>query len=204
MNEQFQTDHADQSYIDHNNRRGSSQQKTLWIIVGILGVVAIGIVAWIIVSSFSDGATEELPTPTPQSMILETPMPTPTESSETADKKDLTVEILNGTGIAKEASVLQEKLKNLGYETIETGNANSKDYDIAQVTFYSTFPESLKKELVDMLEDTYTEVKQVDKTGESTIDVQIITGLRPGISRPSATPKPTTEAKESSPSASPQ
>ena len=182
-------------------KSSSSSQRTMWIVATILGIIALLIIGWIIFNRFVTEKENDISEPTPDvSFELEKPTPTP---GEEIDKSDIKIEVLNGTGIAKEASFLQNKLGTLKYEDVETGNADSKDYDTAQVAFYKTFPKDLKDELLDLLSDIYNKVEDVDSSGESDIDVRIITGLRPGITR--ATPKPTAEDEddESSESSSP-
>lgn len=202
---------SDQSTFASHGRKGAGRsQKGIWIAVAVLGVIAFVVVGGIIFSRFISGGKESsMASPTPKIFIdnediQETEFPTPTPDEE-IDKETIKIEVLNGTGIAKEASFLQNKLGGLGYEDIDTGNADSKNYNTAQVTFYSSFPESLKKELLEKLSDIYSDVKDIDSNRESDVDVQIITGLRPGISRPTAAPKATPdvqEDEESSPSSS--
>jgi hypothetical protein len=113
---------------------------------------------------------------------------TPTPKKVQIDRSEVEIEVLNGTGIAKEASYLQGKLRDLGYTEIETGNASDQDYEEAIVTFSSSLAEEAVDEITEELEDIYPELET--KTSKSLdVDVQVITGLRKGQSLP--TPEPT-------------
>ena len=63
------------------------------------------------------------PTPTPTS--IPTPIVTPTPA---VNKKELEIEILNGSGIAGVASTLKTLLEEKGYTVAGTGNAAKYDY----------------------------------------------------------------------------
>lgn len=109
----------------------------------------------------------------------------PTATPQAVEKESIKIQILNGTGIAKEASYLQGKLRDLGYTQIETGNAETEDYEATEVYFSSTVADEVVSEITGQLEKIYESVKT--KTGSTgKYDVKIITGLQKG-----ATPKPT-------------
>mgnify|MGYP001576754653 FL=1 len=168
--------------------------KWIFIVVGLLILGGGGIYF------FTRGAKEEetLPSPTVGGVSTSTPAPTPTLSP--ADRKDISIEIQNGTGISGEAAYLQGVLKNLGYSDIKVGNAESQDATKTTVTFGKTVPESIKKEITDKLEGLYKDV-EVKTSSTQSVDVLIVTGLRKGATAkpsPTASPKPT-----SSPSPSP-
>ncbi len=182
--------------------RKTKPQINLAVVVMGLGFIAVLVIGWIVLQQFMGGKAEVEPSPTPQATATTELSPSPVLSeTSTTDKKDLKVEVRNGTGIAKEASLLEEKLKQLGFESIETGNADNKNYDVAQVAFGDTVAQEIKDEVMKVLKDTYTDVKETKPKSSSTVTISIITGLRPGVQRP--TPAPTT-ATSASPSATPQ
>jgi hypothetical protein len=49
-------------------------------------------------------------------------------------RNDLTVQILNGTGIPGVAGVLKDKLEGLGYSAVSTGNADNYDYKKVEIS----------------------------------------------------------------------
>jgi len=101
--------------------------------------------------------------------------PTPTPSPITLAKEELTIRILNGTGIPKQAFKVQKALKDKGYKKIETDNSEDTNQEETQVTFSSRISEKLKREIMDVLESMFTTVV---KEQDSNIDVDalIITG----------------------------
>lgn len=128
--------------------------------------------------------------PLPESELTEEiEEPTSTPVPVSIDKEDIKIEVLNGTGIAKEASFLTEQLEDLGYTGIEVGNTEEQDYSTTVVTYGNGIQEEVKDELNDKLEELYENVN----TKESSLtdfDIQIITGLRKGQTFPTETPVP--------------
>jgi len=168
--------------------------KWFFIVVGLLILGGGGIYF------FTRGAKEEETIPSLTVIGVETSTPAPTPTLSPADKKDISIEVQNGTGISGEAAYLQGVLKNLGYSDIKAGNASSQDATKTTVTFGKSVPESIKKEITDKLEGVYKDV-EVKTSSTQSVDVLIVTGLRKGATAkpsPTATPKPT-----SSPTASP-
>lgn len=179
-----------------------------WIIavVGVLLILAVG--GFFI--SRSLGSSEETePTTTPAGLSsLPTPnvtsTPTP-EAVEEVDKSEVSIEVLNGTGTAGEATFLQGELEDLGYEEIEVGNATSQNETETTVTISNDMPDEIVDELTEALEDIYDEVTVSRGTVSGGFDIRILTGPRAGASpRASATASPRASATASpTPTASP-
>ncbi len=93
-----------------------------WAVGVCVLVIAIG-VGIIIVSKGIFPISFARPTPTPTTKP--TPIVTPTPA---VNKKELEIEILNGSGIAGVASTLKKLLEEKGYTVAGTGNAKSYDY----------------------------------------------------------------------------
>ena len=211
---QTNTDHVDNpssvapSFGSSGYRSGSNFPK-LPVIAAIAVLLLIIAGGFLLVKSKSTSKEEEAPAPT-QIIFDENPSPTPSaepESQEKVDKKELKVNILNGTGIAKEAAFLQKILQDMGFEDIDTGNADKDIYEATSVKFSQKIPSSLKKEILDKLGDNYKKVDESDKAASGSYDIEVITGLRPGVSKP--TPKatvkatPATDEEEASPTPTP-
>lgn len=144
-------------------------------------------------------SVEPSPSPTLEAPIIteQTPSPTPTVS-----KESIKIKILNGTGTAGEAALLKDKLSSAGYVNVEAGNASRQDYTDTQVAFDSDVPQSVKDEIVSVLKSTYKGLKETSGVGTG-FDVEIVTGLRLGVTpKPSATPTASPKAT-GSPSPSP-
>src|SRR3989344_2815627 len=77
-------------------------------------------------NTFSIGVT-----PTVTQPVTSTPSPTPTPEPTVASnmkKSELKIQVLNGTGIAGEASLLKTKLTALGFTDVTAGNADAETY----------------------------------------------------------------------------
>lgn len=129
----------------------------------------------------------------------------PTPSPEPIERDEATIEVLNGTGIAKEAGFLQGQLEDLGYSQIDVGNADEEDYVKTTVTFVSSLPKEVIDEITAELEEIYEKVKTNATDSEGDYQVQIITGYRKGHTptpTEAATPTPTPD-EDVTPTATP-
>ncbi len=95
----------------------------LWAVGVCVLVIAIGF--GIITVSKGGKLPISFVRPTPIPTAAPTPIVTPTPS---VNKKELEIEILNGSGIAGVASKLKTLLEEKGYTVAETGNAAKYDY----------------------------------------------------------------------------
>ena len=173
-----------------NNESKKGRRKKFLVLLSILGLAIFGIV---LIASGLGGSTEEIiitsPTPTIAGVAVNTSTPDPTPSPEPEEKVDRTevsISILNGTGISGEAGLLLSDLEDLGYENIDTGNATSLDNEDTSVTFSSDLSDVVVDEVTKLLETVYQKV-DIDTTTADT-DIEIITGLRKD-----QTPLPTAE-----------
>ena len=167
------------------------KKKGVIIVLAIIGIILVvgGFIYFLGVRDSGEDA-DASPTPT---VNENTSNPTPTSSPESVSKEDVGIQILNGTGTAGDASLLESELQGLGYTNIELGNASDQDQETTTATFSSSLPEEIVKEITDVLEDTYEEVDaKTGSTGE--FDVKIVTGLRKGQTpKPEVTATPTSE-----------
>jgi uncharacterized protein YxeA len=116
--------------------------------------------------------------------------PAPTATSTPINKKDIKIEVLNGTGIAKAAAFLQEELNKLGYSNIDVGNVGDEKFTESEVTFSRTIDSQIRDEIKEKLEELYQEVT-VKEGSLDDFDIRIIAGLRKGQVLPTDTPTPT-------------
>lgn len=164
----------------------------IFIALAILALVLVG--AWLI---FGRGESEEIVeqevTPT---VSEETSSPTPIPTQVEIDRDEVSIQILNGTGIGGAAGDLQDEMKDLGYSDIEVGNASSQDYETTSVIFSSDLSKEVVDEITDKLKSIYKDVDS--ETGETDeYDVEIITGYPKNYS-PTATPTEKPEATATS------
>lgn len=182
-----QVEQTPRTFTDYQpkSRQPKGKPTKIAVTVGILLLVVL--LGWSFLQRLRGGPAPE-PEQATQGAVVETLTPAPTPSIE---KAELELEVLNGTGISGEAGFLQGELGELGYTTVEIGNASRSDYEETQVFFSSDFPQGLRTELLSALEDIYTRV-EASSGDTGGFDVRIITGLRKGVTpRPSPTPTPT-------------
>lgn len=148
----------------------------LLLLVAVLGLRA-----------FTGTPVDNGPTPTPIMFITPEPTPIPTPP---VDKSTVKIRVLNGTGISGEAKFLEDILVGMGYESVETGNAPTSDFEAATIAYSESVPEAVVSEMKAKLEGIYSSVRETATRLTGSYDVEITTGLRPGVSRP--TPRPTT------------
>lgn len=107
-----------------------------------------------------------------------TPTSTP-ETTPTAEELDLTeysISILNGSGVAGQAGIVNDLLEEAGFEDLSTGNAESYDYETTEVSLTENTPKGIFDIISQTLENDY-EVKEADPLGEdSNYDILIIVG----------------------------
>ncbi len=176
-----------------------SSKNWKWLLVLILFLVVIGGVTFFVFkSSRSATSLEESPTPDTSLTNFATPDPTPSPSSTpAADKSTIKIEVLNGTGIAGEAGLLSDALKDLGYTSVTTGNASNQNATETVVMFSPTIDQAVITEITGKLKELYTTVT-TDNTKPADSDIEITTGLRKGQSSATASP-----AASTSPSSTP-
>lgn len=114
--------------------------------------------------------------PVEELQVTPTEEPSPTPTPEEFDRAELSVQVLNGSGISGEAGVMQTYLEDLGYEDIEVGNADSSDFVGVTIQIKEEF-EDLAELIDEDLADEYTvngDYEILDE--ESEFDVVIIVG----------------------------
>lgn len=171
--------------------QGSNGSVVKWIVLILIVLAVVGGLVWFFVIRGSGEIEKGIPivTPSPSIQFSE---PTPTPEVQAVDKSEVSVEVLNGTGIAGEASYLQGKLKGAGWEKIAVGNADKQDSTQTEVEFGSGIDPTTQSELLTLLRDIYTTVTSSTSTSLDKLEIIITTGLRKGVTpKPSPTPKPT-------------
>lgn len=204
-NLQSQVQQAQQVSQQLSQRESSGKGKSKKMLF-LLVILAIGLLGAFLIFKGATSEGEEEPTPSPTSNnFIRTPEPGgetgsegETEPAEEVDKADISIQVLNGTGISGEASFLQAKLNSAGYKDIKAANASSTNNESAIVAFASAVPKSVVDEITKLLEDNYNDVT-TSTSVSTTNDVVITTGLRSGQTlKPASSP-----AASASPTASP-
>lgn len=103
------------------------------------------------------------------------PTPTPTPEVE-LDRAELKVQVLNGSGTPGMAGKAQEHLEGLGYQDIDTGNADDYDYKETVIAIKPSKEKYLGLITKDLAEE-YTVASETEELDEdSDFDVVITVG----------------------------
>lgn len=175
-------------------KRKSKSRVRLIVFLVIILIVVGGLIFLLTKPDFEEVDQSPLPTP------VEEEIPTPTPQEEVV-REGIKVNVLNGTGISKAASSLEEKLSDLGYEDISVGNASDQDYEEAYVLFSDDLSEAVRNDILELLEDIYQGV-DVGTSEPDDFEVEIITGYPVGYT-PTPTEKPTATPTKSAVTSTP-
>jgi len=114
--------------VMEESKQGRKKVLAIVLIVAIF-LVAGALVSWRCTKQKLGGILPfaEEPSPTP-SLV---PSPTPTAILE---RKNLSIQILNGTGVVGAAGEGRDLLEALGYKEVETGNADDYDVEMTKIS----------------------------------------------------------------------
>lgn len=115
---------------------------------------------------------EETSIPTPE--VTSTPEATPTP--EVIDLTEYTINILNGSGVAGQAGVVNDLLELAGFEGMDTGNADSYDYESTEVSLIEGTPKGVFDTIKETLEDDYEVTAGEALDEDSDYDILIVVG----------------------------
>lgn len=151
-------------------RTGSNN--IFWIIIAVfalLGVVAGGIGVYL----QNRSQPTPLASPTPEASPMSSPSPV-----VQLNRKDLQIQILNGSGVTGAAKAAQDYLEGLGYTVSALGNASSSSYTTTQISLKDSrkdYLSILKKDL----SGKYSVADTADSLEDnSKYDVVIILGTK--------------------------
>ena len=148
--------------------------KKMIIIASLAILIVVGAIIWFLTSSKKDQKIEEKTVETAKTQEATITPPKEEKSVPAFDRTKITLEILNGSGIAGAAKETADRLSSLGYQTIKVANA-SEEVANTQV-FLSSEMEKFKSEF---LKDLETDLKEATISGEledSTASARIIIG----------------------------
>jgi hypothetical protein len=106
--------------------RVDGRQIVLIVLIVVVGLGLIGGGIWVSQKALSDKKAES-----PVTVPAEVSEPTKAveaRSTPSLERKELKVEVLNGSGVAGQASKVSQYLEGLGYQDIKTANAKRYDY----------------------------------------------------------------------------
>lgn len=98
------------------------------------------------------------------------------EAEDSSDFSGVSVQVLNGSGTAGEAGAVQGLLEGAGFDTFETGNADSYDYTDTEIQAKESVDQAVIDAIVAALEDSYTVSQQDPLEDDTDFDIVIIVG----------------------------
>lgn len=110
-----------------SQKSGSSKKLFLWALIVIIIAIVVG-GGLIAMTSGASVPFMAQPSPTP------TPAPTPTPTpAASLDRKDLTIQVLNGGGVVGAAGKMKAFLEEKGYTVSDTGNTEEYTYEQTEI-----------------------------------------------------------------------
>lgn len=150
---------------------GSGKSLLIWalVVIGVALLTGLGLLVAVrgpesVTSMFAS------PTPTPTS----TPVPTPTPVSP--NRADITLEVLNGSGVGGAAAKMQEFLEGKGYDVGKAGNADKTDYAETEIHVKKDKEQYISVLEADLGEGYTVGTSAADLEDDAAFDAQIIVG----------------------------
>ena len=188
-------------------RGNGKSSKTIKILIGLAGfILIIGIGGFLV----TRGSSDATPSPTPiggtlgSGVTVTTPAPesSPTPTPRAISKSEVKIEVLNGSGVVGEASLVKGALEKLGFSGITASNADSQSETVTTITFSRDLSDEITTEITDSLSEIFKEVRTRRGTVSGGFDVRVLTGgPRKGAaatatptSSPTPSPSPTSSS----------
>lgn len=171
------------------NRRSGKNKKILLLValIVVLGLVAFGISR--LIGNKGVDSTSNATSPTPTTTPTTTPTPaetsgtptpttklTPTPTKTAVVTKNLTLQVLNGAGIAGAGKKAADFLTGLGYNVVSTGNADNFDYQQTEIQIKSGKASLLATLKKDLSANYTVGATSTDLSASSSADAVVIVG----------------------------
>lgn len=92
------------------------------------------------------------------------------------DPAQYSIQVLNGTGTPGQAGQVQDLLNKAGFESIDTANANTYDYQQTQISLHPDAADQLFEVLKDALSESFSASLSAQLNPDSNYDAVITTG----------------------------
>ena len=147
------------------------KNRKLWVVGLITLLFVFGLTGWILflTTRYSQEVVREVETETQTEAPVETATPAPVQ----LEREEISLEILNGSGVAGAAATTAETFEQLGYQIEEIGNAESTDGNELYVS------SEVEEQIDVLLEDVEEELGISSISGEledSSASARIILG----------------------------
>lgn len=100
----------------------------------------------------------------------------PASVSAILNKSDIRIQILNGSGIAGQATTIKNQLVAQGFTNIQTGNAQGVNSTTTIAIFANQVPQSFRDSILSVLNGTFTTIDSHQIPTSDTFEVSITTG----------------------------
>lgn len=165
-----------------------SKNKLVWVYLPLV-VVVVGVLVALALYGRSRGENASIIEITPEPLVVpqesgvelepspsssEEPSPEPSASEPEIEKEDVSVRVLNGSGVEGAAGDIVETIEGLGYSSVSAGNADNFDYEDTVVRYKGDYDE-FADEIVEAL-DGYTVVKE-ELEDDSEYDIVVVVGV---------------------------
>lgn len=167
-------------FSQHQPQPPKRANKFHLLILVIIGIAVIGFTVYILKGGFGDINLGSAPSPSPSSVAEATPTPTPTPTpAPEVDRSEFTVRVLNGTTTSGLARTVSDSLEELGYETVNPGNASANDVEQTEIRVKegsesASLFEALKADLA----ADYEAIQGDDLSKSASYDAEVIIGAK--------------------------
>jgi hypothetical protein len=156
------------------NRRKSRPKLMLWAIVVVVAAIVVGIslITFSTRKSASQSGSSQTK-PTPQTSVA----PSPTTAPITLNREDITIQVLNGGGVAGAATKMKNLLTDKGYKVEGVGNTSEYNYEQTEIKVKADKEGALNLLKKD-LSGSYTISSSSSSTlsADSEYDAQVVVG----------------------------
>ena len=168
---------------DMQKEVGKSQGK--YVIAGLLIILIVSAMSFLGYFIYRDFIKKDETVETGTAEITETENVIPvaelspaTISEEKIVYKEFKAIIKNGSGISGEAQNAGNLLREIGFEQIDTGNADNYEYYETQVLVSDNLSETAISEIISALSKEYSVATKSGEIGDSEYDLEVIVGMR--------------------------
>ncbi len=158
--------------VRDNGYRTNRNSKVYFLILVVIGLLVVGGAVYLLKNQLSTTA----PAPSPSPLVIIT-SPSPSPSLVSLDRSKYTIRVLNGTDKAGLAASVSAKLKSLGYQTDQFGNATNSAF-LRTVVRVKTAVSDLANQLVRDLSPQFDATVSSNLKSSDQADAEIILGQK--------------------------
>jgi len=156
--------------------------KWLWLLIFLIIIGAVvfaffrGIGPFESISPFAKKTAS--PTPSASPVAVSSPITEPSPSTENLDRKDVSIRVVNGSGVSGKAASVRDFLEELGWKVASIGNADGDDYKTTEVRFKAD-SKKFESLIIEDLSSDYDASASTDNLDASdSADIEVIVGTK--------------------------